>query len=90
MHVCHAGHKNVLLYGNSVQAYNVYIYLEENPVCLSRPDDMYVMCTVSEGELLPVYTQVANWLTSEIVFTDNLEERSALVSRLVDVMLVSG
>ena len=35
------------------------------------------------------FLQVSNWLTTEIVFTENLEERVALVSRLVDVVVVS-
>ena len=34
------------------------------------------------------FLQVSNWLTTEIVFTENLEERVALVSRLVDVVVV--
>ena len=36
------------------------------------------------------FLQVSNWLTTEIVFTENLEERVALVSRLVDIVVVGG
>jgi len=32
-------------------------------------------------------TTVSNWLTMEIVFTENFDERVALVSRLVDIMV---
>jgi len=32
---------------------------------------------------------VSNWLVEEIVFTDNFDERVALVSRLIDVMEVN-
>ena len=32
---------------------------------------------------------MSNWLSEEIVFTENFEERVALVSRLVDIMEVS-
>ena len=35
-----------------------------------------------------VLLQVSNWLTMEIVSTENFEERVALVSRLVDIMVV--
>ena len=31
---------------------------------------------------------MSNWLSMEIVSTDNFEERVALVSRLVDIMVV--
>ncbi len=34
------------------------------------------------------FVQVSNWLSEDIVFTENAEERVALVSRLVDIMEV--
>lgn len=34
------------------------------------------------------FVQVSNWLSEDIVFTENFEERVALVSRLVDIMEV--
>ena len=33
---------------------------------------------------------MSNWLTMEIVFTENFDEKVTLVSRLVDIMVVSG
>lgn len=33
-------------------------------------------------------TKVSNWITKEIVYTENFEERVALVSRLIDIMEV--
>lgn len=33
-------------------------------------------------------TKVSNWITKEIVYTENLDERVALVSRLIDIMEV--
>ena len=32
---------------------------------------------------------MSNWLTKEVVYTENFEERVVIVSRLVDIMAVS-
>lgn len=34
--------------------------------------------------------QVSNWLTKEVVYTENFEERVALASRMIDILAVSA
>ena len=42
----------------------------------------------SIGPPLSLSLQISNWLMYEMVFTENFEERVALLSRLVDIMVV--
>ena len=44
---------------------------------------------MAKNGLTNFYIQVSNWLTKEIVYTENFEERVAVASRIIDIRAVS-